>query len=284
MIALPLRRFALLPVVLLSATFVLLAPRSSAVHAQGSADNVRIVDLAKMVLPLSAFGPDYASFEPVTDPGFLGPDDTLGTSITPISGYELAFVSPDFGNFDLSVVATAVVLLASTDQASTFITESAAQLQSDVVEGTLTTFPVANLTGATGFTLVDSSDPGFPFAETAVLFRENRLVGVSLVFRSDGVTDQTNATAAAQALNARIKDVLTSQVTDFAVPPAPDVNCDGSLDAIDASLLLQLGAGLVASLDCGVLGDANQDGRINAIDASLILQFSAGLIDQLPQT
>ena len=52
--------------------------------------------------------------------------------------------------------------------------------------------------------------------------------------------------------------------------------------AIDASLLLQLGAGLVSELPCGALGDANDDGEIDAIDASLILQFSAGLVLTLP--
>jgi hypothetical protein len=79
-----------------------------------------------------------------------------------------------------------------------------------------------------------------------------------------------------------MKGVLTGKITDFPAPLPPDVNCNGDVNSIDASLVLQLGAGLVALLPCDALADANQDGRTNAIDASLILQYSAGLIDSLP--
>ena len=61
-----------------------------------------------------------------------------------------------------------------------------------------------------------------------------------------------------------------------------DPNCDGNVNSIDAALVLQYGAGLIASLVCQDAADVNGDGSINAIDAALILQFTGGLVDSLP--
>jgi alpha-tubulin suppressor-like RCC1 family protein len=61
-----------------------------------------------------------------------------------------------------------------------------------------------------------------------------------------------------------------------------DVNCDGFVNSIDAALVLQFSAGLIASLSCQGAADVNQDGTVNAIDAALILQYGAGLISNLP--
>jgi hypothetical protein len=61
-----------------------------------------------------------------------------------------------------------------------------------------------------------------------------------------------------------------------------DVDCSGSVNAIDAALILQYSAGLITSLDCQDAADVNEDGSINSIDAALILQFTAGLIPSLP--
>ena len=74
--------------------------------------------------------------------------------------------------------------------------------------------------------------------------------------------------------------------TDTPVPPdglVGDANCDGTVNAIDAALILQVAAGLLDSMPCPQNADANQSGDVNAIDAALILQFSAGLISDLPQ-
>jgi hypothetical protein len=77
-----------------------------------------------------------------------------------------------------------------------------------------------------------------------------------------------------------------SPATPTPVPTPPprlgDVDCSGAVTSIDAALILQLEARLLASLPCAQNGDTNQDGRTNAIDASLILQYSAGLVDSLP--
>jgi acetyl esterase/lipase len=61
-----------------------------------------------------------------------------------------------------------------------------------------------------------------------------------------------------------------------------NVNCQGGINSIDAALLLQYGAGLVASLSCIANADVNGDGHVNSIDAALVLQYVAGLLHNLP--
>lgn len=61
-----------------------------------------------------------------------------------------------------------------------------------------------------------------------------------------------------------------------------DVNCDFTVNSIDATILLQLNAALIDSIPCSQNADANGDGAINSIDAQLILQFTAGLFPTLP--
>jgi hypothetical protein len=58
-----------------------------------------------------------------------------------------------------------------------------------------------------------------------------------------------------------------------------DADCDGDVDAIDGSLVLQLSAGLLADLPCDNDVDMNDDGHVSSIDATIILQIAAGLID-----
>lgn len=84
------------------------------------------------------------------------------------------------------------------------------------------------------------------------------------------------------------------QPTPTATPPVPatptptpprtpgDVDCRGSVNSIDAALVLQFDAGLLHSLSCPQNGDTNRDGRTNSLDAALILQLAAGLIATLP--
>ncbi len=50
-----------------------------------------------------------------------------------------------------------------------------------------------------------------------------------------------------------------------------DANCDGSVDARDALLVLQLHAGLIEEV-CGEV-DVNGDGEVNSIDALFLLYF-----------
>lgn len=58
-----------------------------------------------------------------------------------------------------------------------------------------------------------------------------------------------------------------------------DVNGDGSVGPLDASLILQYDAMRIPSLASMDAADVSGDGKITALDASLILQYDAYLID-----
>jgi len=57
-----------------------------------------------------------------------------------------------------------------------------------------------------------------------------------------------------------------------------DVDCSGRVDTIDATLVLQRGAGFVVALECESESDADGSGTVDAADALFILQYSAGLL------
>jgi hypothetical protein len=57
-----------------------------------------------------------------------------------------------------------------------------------------------------------------------------------------------------------------------------DVNDNGSVDAVDAQLVLQFKAGLIPSLPNEPSADVNNSGEVTSVDAALILQAEARLI------
>ncbi len=86
---------------------------------------------------------------------------------------------------------------------------------------------------------------------------------------------------------------ITPSATSTPRPPTPtpvrnvgDANCDGTINSIDAALVLQYIADLLSpnqvSTFVSCFRDTNGDGAINSIDAALILQFSAGLLGHFP--
>jgi hypothetical protein len=88
-------------------------------------------------------------------------------------------------------------------------------------------------------------------------------------------------------------DTPTPTDTDTPVPPthtpthtpAPeltgDVNCNGIVNSIDATLELQFVSGLLHSLQCEDVADVDHNGSITSIDVALILQYIAGLLGNL---
>ena len=84
--------------------------------------------------------------------------------------------------------------------------------------------------------------------------------------------------------DAESEDAGAAYVFDLLQPkrtPIGDANCDGNVNAVDATLVLQLVAGLIGPLDCQDAADVNGDGEVTSVDAALILQFTAGLLDSL---
>ena len=72
-----------------------------------------------------------------------------------------------------------------------------------------------------------------------------------------------------------------SQPTSAGQPLYGDASCDGTVNSIDAAVVLQYSAGLLPSLGCPDNADVNGDGQANSLDAALVLQFVAGLIGHL---
>lgn len=70
-------------------------------------------------------------------------------------------------------------------------------------------------------------------------------------------------------------------VTPVITKACGDVNDSGSVNAVDAQLLLQFKAALIPSLPNPDSADVNGDGTITSVDAALILQKEAGLIPAL---
>ena len=77
-------------------------------------------------------------------------------------------------------------------------------------------------------------------------------------------------------------DLLWEFFEDHSLAYLPgDANCDGSVNSIDASLVLQQSAGLLATVSCPSEADVNGDGVIDSRDAALLLQHDAGLLAEL---
>lgn len=89
----------------------------------------------------------------------------------------------------------------------------------------------------------------------------------------------------AAALNGKVTCLAEGVPTPTPKPVEPplgakkgDVNCDDLVNAVDAALILQLTAALIAGLSCQDVGDLNHDSQLNSVDAAIVLQQEAGLL------
>ena len=97
---------------------------------------------------------------------------------------------------------------------------------------------------------------------------------------SDSVTYWYRVAATNAAGTSTYSNVASGTASVFPGPPPPgDADCNGTVTATDAALVLQFDAALIDTSPCMGGADVNRDGATNAIDASLILQFVAGLSD-----
>ncbi len=96
----------------------------------------------------------------------------------------------------------------------------------------------------------------------------------------DGVTYWYRVAATNADGTSDYSNVASGTASALPSPPAGDADCSGTVNSVDAALVLQFDAGLVDILvfTCLLVADVNEDGTVNALDATLILQFSAGLI------
>jgi len=84
------------------------------------------------------------------------------------------------------------------------------------------------------------------------------------------------------ALIAALSCVGAREASATTQSPLGDVDCDGSVTAKDASLLLQRSAGLLQEVACEKSDDVDENGVTDATDAAFVLQYVAALIPILP--
>ncbi|MBI4571356.1 MAG: PD40 domain-containing protein [Chloroflexi bacterium] len=110
--------------------------------------------------------------------------------------------------------------------------------------------------------------------------------GTVVVYQSDATNLVAGDTNGATDIFAWGKLLAAPQPTPTRTPtPRPsadvgDVNKNGRVDSIDASIVLQYTAGFLNTIND--TADANDDGLVTSVDAALILQYGAGLLDSLP--
>jgi hypothetical protein len=253
---------------------------SGTVGAQGGDEQVADRDLPYMALPVAELGDKFPDYE--VDPFFSGFGRREDLGVGEMADYTVSYIPTSSAGWNGPLPTTEVELYADTDAARAEFTDGFDELRQAIesLGGAVETFDVSALGDEVIGVTATFEDEGIGYRYTLVVFRTGRILGASIIDRIDLVDSQEQAVTIGQALLARIKGVESGEVTDLPGILPPDVNCDSSVNSIDATLVLQLSASMVdvASIRCGFLGDANGDRSTNAIDAAVILQRDAGLM------
>lgn len=135
--------------------------------------------------------------------------------------------------------------------------------------------PIAHTVADGSITCTSHATPTPPSADTPTATRPSTPTTPSNTFTPTASSPSTSTPPY----------TVTPTPTNTPVPTTPalrkacgDVNDNGSVDAVDAQLVLQYSAGLLQTLANLPSGDVNSSGDVTPVDAALILQVEAGLI------
>ena len=272
------RRTTLLALLVVATLLALLAREA---RATGQPTDVDELALARM-MPAPELWPELGGF--LVDP-VSGYFDDASSRLE--NAYAVGYFDPDpFSGSGLYGVVFEAFLYTSASRASSSITDAMddalGQVGEEIAPGVVleevTPFGVSGLGDEAQGVIYRFDAEGQTIAWTIIVFRIDRLIGDLSLLRLDTDDVRGRAGQIAQGLAERMKGVLTGEVTEIDAPLPPDVNCADGADSIDAALILQRDAGLIATLRCQFLADTNNDGLINSIDAAIVLQLTAGLI------
>jgi hypothetical protein len=203
------------------------------------------------VITITVTCPNSAQNKTVEVDVYIDPSGTVRNTIgDPISGATVTLERSDSSSGPFVAVPTGDAIMSPSNRTNPDMSNAQGAFHWDVIAGYYKVR--AEKTGCH-----DSANASISFVESAVLTIPPPATDLVLTLRC-GETGPT-ATPTPQGL-------------------LGDGNCNGTVNSIDASLVLQYTAGLIQTLACLQLADVNHSGSVNSIDASLILQYTAGLI------